>query len=257
MSGDRPAAAQPVALGRAVRMRVADSCAEALREAILSGAFPPGSQLPSEKELGSSFGVSRNTVREALDAVAQVGLIVRKQGLGTFVAAEPVIKDLNINAGITAMLAAAGVSSHTGELTIVAGRATALEAAGLDVPAGSSIIRIERIRLVENTPVVTSTDVVSASILSEDIVRRDLTETASLYELMRDHGVRVVRGTAHLRPANATPGLAKKLQIERGQALMLVEQTDYDRSDMPVLYSVEYHLPDFFVFQVQRTGPYG
>jgi GntR family transcriptional regulator len=260
MSGGRPSATRPVApvaLGRAVRMRAADACAEALREAILNGSFTPGSQLPSEKELGISFGVSRNTVREALEAVELAGLIVRRQGLGTFVATEPVIKDLNINAGITTMLAAAGIGSHTGKLSIVPGRSSADEAAALGIAPGADVTRVERVRQVNKTPVVTSTDTVPAAVLGEDIIRDELAATASLYELLRKHGIRVVRGTAHLRPANATTALARRLQVQPGHALMLIEQTDYDRADVPILFSVEYHLPDFFVFQVQRTGPYG
>lgn len=246
-----------VSLTRATRKRVTDSCIDALREAILDGSFPPGSQLPTEKSLVESFGVSRSTVREALEALEQVGLITRRQGLGTFVSTEPITKDLNVNAGIGAMLRDAGYSTHVGELTVWQSRASSAEAAALALQQEDEVVRVERLRLIDSRPVVWSIDALPTSVVTDRLLRQELGKTGSLYDLLlKEHEVRVVRGAATLRSINATHEMAKKLAVDAGQALMLLEQTDFDATGRAVLYSLEYHLSDFFEFHVQRAGPY-
>jgi DNA-binding GntR family transcriptional regulator len=79
----------------------------------------------------------------------------------------------------------------------------------------------------------------------------------SLYESLTDHfHIRIVRGAAQLTPVVAAADLAARLDVRRGTALLRMTQTDYDANDQPVLYSVEYHLPDAFVFLVNRKGPH-
>src|SRR4051812_8720391 len=89
---------------------------EELRQAITGGTFLPGSQLPTEAELCHMLGVSRTVVREALRVLENDGLVVRRQGVGTFVRTLPIIKTLNFNFGITEMIESAGLKSGTSHL---------------------------------------------------------------------------------------------------------------------------------------------
>ncbi|MBP7693691.1 MAG: GntR family transcriptional regulator, partial [Anaerolineales bacterium] len=80
-----------------------------LRLAITQGTYHPGSQLPTEAELGALLGVSRTVVREALRVLQDEGLIARRHGVGTFVREHAILKNLNFNFGITEMIESAGL----------------------------------------------------------------------------------------------------------------------------------------------------
>jgi len=89
-------------------MTLADATSEALQRAILSGKFPPGSQLPPELDLIDQLGVSRTTLREALKRLEEQGLIFRRRGRGTYVRERSIVKDLSLNFGISEMITQAG-----------------------------------------------------------------------------------------------------------------------------------------------------
>src|SRR5947209_8531546 len=92
------------------RPSLAEQAAADLRDAIRTGAFGTSGQLPSEPALSRQLGVSRPTVRHALSLLEQQGLIVRRQGLGTFVLdrVAGLSELLNNNSGVTEMIRAAG-----------------------------------------------------------------------------------------------------------------------------------------------------
>jgi len=82
-------------------------------------------------------------------------------------------------------------------------------------------------------------------------------ENQSLYKYLSDElQIRVVRGVARLSPRAATADMAGKLNVRRGTPLLCIAQTDYAADDRPVLHSLEYHLPDAFVFVINRKGPH-
>ncbi len=92
---------------RATSKTLTESAQQELLQAILNGTYAPGSQLPTEAELGELLGVSRTVVREALRGLEDEGLIDRRHGVGTFVREQSILKNLNFNFGITEMIKAA------------------------------------------------------------------------------------------------------------------------------------------------------
>jgi len=247
-----------VALARPSYLTLTDASVEALRKAIQDGLFAPGSQLPPEKDLVSRLGVSRTTLREALRVLDQQGLIVRRRGLGTFVVETPMMKDLSNNFGITAMVKEAGYAPESHPGTVRTEKASKqLTSAFPSLPEGTPIIVVDRIRTANQRPVVWSLDVVPIELLGAPALRGFDPTRHSLYQFLANElSIRVVRGLAELHPVAATKDLAAKLGVRRGSPLMRIIQTDYDTNSRPVLYSIEYHVPDAFVFLVNRMGPY-
>ena len=249
---------EEIHLSRPSHTTLTDACARTLKQAIEDGVFVQGSQLPSEKDLTSKLGVSRTTLREAMRILEQQGLIVRQRGRGTFVTEMPMVKDLSVNFGITAMIKQGG---YTSQKTIrfvrrenVSGE---LHAAFPVLPEGAPVLVVERVRMANQRPVVWSLDVLAIELYGENALDGFHAGRQSLYEFLAEElGVRVVRGVAELHPVVATEELAAKLNVQRGSPLLRVTQTDYDASASAVLYSIEYHVPDAFVFQVNRVGPY-
>lgn len=241
---------------RSSRKTLTDAVQEELRNAIFSGTYTPGSQLPTEAELGEMLGASRTVVREALRVLEEDGLIFRRHGVGTFVRKHSILKNLNINYGITEMIQLAGLKPSTIHLDAQRGTADKETAEQLDVPEGTPVINVERVRTADDKPVVYSLDTFAETLLrgAEFDPKRLLSE--SVYHILEtEFGHTVDYGVARLLPVHAPAAIAQHLKLAPDSMVLYLVQTDYSGSDEPLLYSREYHLPDAFDFMIWRRGP--
>ncbi len=228
-----------------------------LRQAIQEGRFPPGSQLPPELELISILGVSRSTLREAMRSLEEQRLIVRKRGLGTFVSERSIVKDLSMNFGITEMIRQAGMTPGAEKATLRMEKAPSAIAKALQLPESGMVVVLERIRTANQRPVVWSEDIIPDQVLGDHAIEPLFLESHSLYQYLETHlQIQISHGIAQIRPVAASAEIADRLNIHKGTPLLRVDQTDYDTSEQPVLHSIEHHLPDAFVFIVNRRGPH-
>ena len=227
-----------------------------LRQAILGGTFKPGSQLPTEAALCEILGVSRTVIREALRVLEDDGLVTRRHGIGTFVRNHPILKNLNVNFGITEMIESAGLKSGTSHLVLQKEIADKEKAEQLAVQVGTPLVTIERVRTADGRPVVYSLDT-----LTEELVQRagfdpQLLLTHSIYNLLKTSSGQVIEyGIARLMPVVCPRYVVEKLQLPANALALYIVQTDYSSDDEPLIYSCEYHLPDAFDFVVWRRGP--
>jgi GntR family transcriptional regulator len=233
-----------------------ESTAIAIRSAIRQGTFTPGSQLPPEMELLQMLGVSRTTLREALRTLEEQGMIIRRRGLGTFVSERSIVKDLSINFGITEMIAQAGYTPGTLQDKIREDRASKEIAEKLALEVGEAVIVMDRIRTANNSPVVWSIDTVPARLMGSQVPGLLDLRKMSLYEYIHKNlNLRINHGVAQVSPVVATREMAEKLNIRLHDPLLLITQTDYDDNEQPIIYSIEYHLPDKTTFVIYRKGP--
>ena len=229
---------------------------EELRQAILGGKFRPGSQLPTEAELCAMLGVSRTVVREALRVLEDEGLVMRRHGIGTFVRNYPILKNLNINFGITEMIESAGFKAGTSHLELQKERADKEKAEQLRIEPGTPLLTVERVRTADGRPVVYSLDTLSETLIQRAGFDPQLLLTESIYNILQTSLGQVIEyGIARLLPVAAPRDIAEKLMLPPGALTLNIVQTDYTSGDEPVLYSCEYHLPDAFDFMVWRRGP--
>lgn len=241
---------------RANSKTLTESAQQELLQAIMNGTYAPGSQLPTEAELGELLGVSRTVVREALRALEDDGLIDRRHGVGTFVREQSILKNLNFNFGITEMIKAAGMVSGTSYLNIDHGTADSEMAAQLHIAVGTQIVMIERVRTADGQPVVYSLDIFQAALLSGPGFDLGRLSEESLYQVLQSQfGYVIDYGIAWIKPAIATPPIAEKLGLPTDALLLCLTQTDYSAANQPLIYSREYHLPDAFDFMIWRRGP--
>jgi GntR family transcriptional regulator len=247
----------PLAPIKSARTTLTSATADAIRNAIQEGTFPPGSQLPPELELMNMLGVSRTTLREALRSLDEQGFIERRRGLGTFVREQSILKDLSINFGISEMIRQAGLTPGSIEEVVRHEKASKTVAEALDIDENAPVVVLDRVRTANFRPVVWSLDILPASLLGEHSIKMLKLEVQSLYQYLDEQlDIHISRGVAQLYPVSAKPEMAAKLQIRTGTPLLCAVQTDYDNENRPVLYSVEHHLPDAFVFLVNRRGPH-
>lgn len=247
----------PIARVKSSHITLTSATVESLRKAIQEEKFPPGSQLPPELELMNILGVSRTTLREALRTLEEQGFIIRRRGLGTYVSEKSIIKDISINFGISEMITQAGLTPGTLEAFVRKDRASASIAASLEISENDPVVIVDRVRTANNRPVVWSLDILSAALLGEHSIETLQLESYSLYQYLEEKlQIQVTRGVCKLKPIGANAEMVLKLNVRPGTPLMCINQTDYDARDRPVLHSIEYHLPDAFVFLVNRRGPH-
>ena len=243
-------------LNRPSHATLTDQTVFAIQEAVKQGKFPPGTQLPPEMELLHMLGVSRTTLREALRILEEQRLIRKRRGLGTFVLERAIIKDMSQNFGITEMISQAGYTPGTRDFNIYLEPASKTVAGKLSISSESTLVVIDRVRTANDTPVVWTRDIMPKEYLGSWMPTVDELDGISLYDCLdRFANIRIVNGTASFNPVQANREIAEKLNIQRNNLLLLIDQVDNDQNQRPFLYSSEYHLTDKFKFIIQRKGP--
>ena len=143
---DRLARGEGIALWRQI--------AQALEQGITAGTHPPGGRLPSEAELSAQHGVNRHTVRRALEALSQRGLIRIEQGRGSFVAEDVVDYPVGPRTRFSELIRAQNREPAGRILQIAAVPAEAAVAEALRIRPGKPVLRVDRLGLADDRPVV-------------------------------------------------------------------------------------------------------
>jgi DNA-binding GntR family transcriptional regulator len=241
---------------KAERKTLTKIALEEIRQAILGGSFRSGSRLPSESKLCDMLGVSRTVVREALRVLEEDGLVARRHGVGTFVRDHPILKNLNINFGITEMIESAGLKAGTSHLALLKENADKEKAEQLGVQVGAPLVTIERVRTADGRPVVYSLDTITEALIQQAGFDPQMLLNQSIYNILQTSLGRVVDyGIARLLPIAAPAHVTTKLQLPQNALALYLVQTDYSADDEPLIYSSEYHLPNAFDFMIWRRGP--
>lgn len=152
---------------------IAEQVEEILRERIRDATYSPGSRMPSESELSEELGVSRATLRSVLARLAVTGLIIRRQGDGTYV--NPRIREVSTHAGnlwdLVRLIENNGFSPSIRSLSIVQKAATPIEAQVLALEPGESLVQLKRLFLADDRPVILANNVVPLSYFRVPIER--------------------------------------------------------------------------------------
>ncbi|MGA7834661.1 MAG: GntR family transcriptional regulator [Acidimicrobiales bacterium] len=223
---------------------------EGLRRDLEKGKLRVGTKLVNEQELATRFDVSRLTVREAVASLVAAGYLERRHGSGTYVVGRPRARhSLDITLSYSKMITDAGMTPTIKVMSLETRGATGEEASELGLEPGESVRVLERLRSADDRPVIYSFDVMPERLVS-DIVEKKFER--SLYDVLKRAGCQVVSGNAVLLPVVADETLARVFGIEVGGPLQKITEVDYTRSGVPVLYSLEWHVPGVFELLVNR-----
>jgi GntR family transcriptional regulator len=236
---------------------------EQLRAMIDGGQLPDGSQLPSEPELAKALNISRSTLRAALSYLENEGTVLRRRGVGTFVAdRRSLYNNLNINWGVTQIIKATGAVPGTSELHFDVQPASRRLEESLKVPLGTPTIIIKRVRTADKRPVSISVDHLVVSRLagtasieeSIEHFRSFLEVYQSIYGYFEQElNLAIDHATAWLRPMIADTKIARSLDVPLHSPILYLEQIDYDTEGNPLLLTDEYFAGDSFTFSVHRS----
>ena len=210
----------------------------ALREAIEKRVLGPDDALPPERDLADDLSVSRITVRKAIDGLVDEGLLVRRQGAGTFVCAR-VEKNFAKLTSFSEDMRARGRKPRSVWLNRAAGTVTPEEALTLRSSPGTPVYRFHRIRYADDAPMALEYATVLASCLPSIE-----TVESSLYEALEKNGSRPVRALQRLRAVLFTSEQAKLLKAQERDAGLLVERLGFLKDGRAVEFSQSYYRGD-------------
>jgi GntR family transcriptional regulator len=219
-----------------------------LREAIQKRVLRPEDALPAERDLAEELEVSRITVRKAIDGLVQEGLLMRRQGSGTFVCAR-VEKNFSKLTSFSEDMRARGRKPHSAWLNRAAGTVTPEEAMTLRASPGTPVLRFHRIRFADDAPMALEYATVPASCLpSIDAV------TTSLYEALEEAGNRPVRALQRLRAVLLTQEQARLLRAQEKDAGLLVERIGFLKDGRTVEFAQSYYRGDTYDFVAELNA---
>ena len=183
--------------------------ADILRTEIVNGVLKENEKLLTEMELGEKYKVSRITVRKALEILEEEELLIRKQGLGTFVTGKRLVRSSNLLMSFSQNCIMNGQRPGTKFLSADIVKAMPKDVKLLHVQEDEQVIRIRRLRYCDDIPVMIEENHFPrkyAYLLSEDLNK-------SLYQTLSEHGVAVKKGTKRIGICYATKEEAKEKML--------------------------------------------
>ncbi|WP_338048911.1 GntR family transcriptional regulator [Rhodobaculum claviforme] len=225
-----------------------------LRDAILRGDHAPGAALPGEVRLAEAHGVSRVTIRRALDALSADGLIERRAGAGTRVAtrATPPTGIKADFATLMPQLVAMGQSTTARLLSY--GYVTPPPAVARALGAEGQVQRAVRVRMAGAAPFSHLTTHVPAAI-AQSFSEADLA-TTPLFRLLERSGVKVDHARQSISATLAGPEVAEALEVAPGTALIALTRVVRDADGRGVEHLSALYRPDRFQLEMtlDRVG---
>ncbi len=221
---------------------IAEQVNQILRTRIRDGSYAPGKRLPSESELSRQLDVSRATVRTVLAGLEAEGLILRKQGDGTYVNLR--IQDVNTHLGglweFSRLIESSGRQPAIKELTIQPRPADDNEAECLALPLGSLVLGMERLFFADDQPVILVANAIPLHFLDQSAAPFD--GRLHIREFLRRYSNRkIAYAITDLRAALATERIAQFLERASGSPLLKIAITFYDRDNRPIICGQSYY----------------
>lgn len=240
--------AEPVPLYRRIH--------DELKAKIEAGEYQPGDRLPSELVLARAYHVSRITSRQALDLLCSEGLVVRRQGMGSFVAARRVTQPLVRLTDFVEDMAEAGLRPESKVLGLATEVAPMGVAERLGLPPGTSVYRLDRLRLADGSPIALDWTWLPLQ-FGRLLVDQDLAQRTIYSILEQDYGIPVVSGEYTIAAALADETQADLLDVPSGSPLLVFDRTSFTASDKPVYYQKRFYRADRVQYRLtlERIAP--
>lgn len=234
-------------MGKAARQVTAELAAA------IQAEYRAGDRLPAEPALAAAYGVSRATMREALQSLAGQGIVQRVHGVGTFVTtvSTKVESALDLDLGVTEAVRAANQRLGVQVLRSEEMPAPVEVAEQLALPPASRVLWIERAILANDVPAVAAVDAIPVAVAGRSATSY---EGGSVYRFLEvDCGVSLAGGSASITAVRADRRVARVLRIAEGEPVLRIAQIETADDDTAVLYSEEHYVPNLFELTIRRT----
>lgn len=219
-----------------------------IADAMTRGVLPPGASLPAERDIAAMTGLSRVTVRKAIEALVAQGALVQRRGSGTFVAprVERLEQALSLLTSFTEDMARRGKSVESFWISRSVQSPTPEEVMALGLGAGDRVARLERVRRSDGVPLAIERASLSTQVLPDP----DQVGT-SLYAWLETRGQRPVRAVQRISAANLGPRDAELLGVTAGAAGLRIERIGYLANGRVVEFTRSLYRGDAYDFAVE------
>jgi GntR family transcriptional regulator len=231
---------------------------DVLAASMADGTFPPGSRLPSEDRLAERFAVSRTTIRTTIDHLVRRGLVEIRRGKGTFVTRPKLTQELTELTGFVEDMQALGHHATARVLDQQLLAATDAVARQLELPPGTPVVRIQRVRLADDIP-LSFDETYLPRALGAKVLTDNLALEPIFALLEQKYDTPLVEAEYRLEAVSASLEVAHALEIDPGSPIFLIERTSYSGGHRPVDYEKLYYRGDHirFVTRLARRATSG
>jgi len=213
----------------------------------------PGDRLPTEPDLAKQLRVSRSTLREAMRSFETQGLLIRKQGSGTFRADATGVFEtgLEILDSLETLAARLDLKVSMGELLVEQIPAEEDLARALSVKKGSPLVSVSRVITVKNQPAAFLCDILPFDVIASKDIEEGF--TGSVLDLLIHRADPMPeQSSTEIKVIPAPHEVARALDIQRGEALLMFEADLVDKNGRVIDHSYSWFLPGYFHFHVNR-----
>jgi len=225
-----------------------------LKESLNSGKYQKGDKLPTEKELCQNYGISRLTVRRAMDELRREGFIERLKGKGTFVTGSKREEQLAILTGFTDEARKRGSETRSVVLENKLVRVPADAVELFDIPADAMVVLLKRVRFLEGEPYAIEEAYlnVGADIRFLNITQRDM-EKESLYGILRkEFNINISYAEEEMELTRLKKEEARFLRQDQEECAIMRKRFTYTKSDICIEYVISLYRADKSKFRIVR-----
>ncbi|MFL6252283.1 MAG: GntR family transcriptional regulator [Actinomycetes bacterium] len=220
--------------------------AQQLEQAIEAGELAPGTRLDGELALANQLGVSRPTLRRAIEYLVDRGYLVRRRAVGTQVVHPKVRRPV----GLTSLyddLTASRKDPRTTVLSLETAPASDRVAHALGLEDGQEVVAVERLRYADGQPLAVMRNWLPVGLVELDVGRL---ERSGLYRLRRAAGIGLHLASQTIGARGAGAAEAKLLQAHKGEPLLTMERTTYNENGQPVELGDHLYRASLYSFEI-------
>jgi GntR family transcriptional regulator len=220
--------------------------AQQLEHAIEAGELAPGTRLDGELALATRLGVSRPTLRRAIEYLVDRGYLVRRRAVGTQVVHPKVRRPV----GLTSLyddLTASRKDPRTTVLSLETAPASDRVAHALGLEDGQEVVAVERLRYADGQPLAVMRNWLPVGLVELDVGRL---ERSGLYQLMRAAGIGLHLASQTIGARGAGAAEARLLQAHKGEPLLTMERTTYNENGQPVELGDHLYRASLYSFEI-------
>ena len=220
--------------------------AQQLEHAIEAGELAPGTRLDGELAMADQLGVSRPTLRRAIEYLVDRGYLVRRRAVGTQVVHPKVRRPV----GLTSLyddLTASRKDPRTTVLSLETAPASDRVAHVLGLEDGQEVVAVERLRYADGQPLAVMRNWLPVGLVELDVGQL---ERSGLYQLMRAAGIGLHLASQTIGARGAGAAEAKLLQAHKGEPLLTMERTTYNENGQPVELGDHLYRASLYSFEI-------
>ncbi|MBP1044955.1 GntR family transcriptional regulator [Enterococcus sp. BWM-S5] len=221
-----------------------------IKEDIEKGLWAIGDRLPSERELAVQFNVSRMTLRQAIQTLADEGILERKIGSGTYVARQKVQEKMIGTTSFTEIMVSQNRTPSSKTVSYFITQPSSSELEKLQLSEHESILRMERIRYADNVPICFEVASIPYSLIDK-YSKSEVSQ--SLYKTLEvKGGYKIGQANQTISAMLASEQIAEYLEIKRGEAILRLRQISYLTDGRPFEYVRTQYAGNRFEFYLEK-----